>query len=123
MLPDGREAACKLQYPDMASAVEADLRQLKLIFAIYERYDKAVKTGQIHAEIAARLREELARFSMGLVVNDARTEEEFALAGSMVEACRRYMGIRLHHLATIPHEDAVWQSVRKRKAFILEAPD
>jgi len=56
---DGRLLACKLQYPDMQSAVEADLKQLSLIFAIYERYDKAIVTGEIHAEIAARLREEL----------------------------------------------------------------
>jgi predicted unusual protein kinase regulating ubiquinone biosynthesis (AarF/ABC1/UbiB family) len=56
---DGRRLACKLQYPDMRSAVEADLRQLRLVFAIYERYDRAIETGQIHAEIAARLREEL----------------------------------------------------------------
>ncbi len=51
--------ACKLQYPDMASAVEADLRQLKLIFAIHRRYDDAIDTSDIHAEIAERLREEL----------------------------------------------------------------
>jgi predicted unusual protein kinase regulating ubiquinone biosynthesis (AarF/ABC1/UbiB family) len=56
---DGRRLACKLQYPDMQSTVEADLRQLKLIFAIYERYDRAISTRDIHAEISARLREEL----------------------------------------------------------------
>ncbi|PWC45731.1 AarF/UbiB family protein [Azospirillum sp. TSO22-1] len=56
---DGRVLACKLQYPDMASAVEADLRQLQLIFAIFERSDSAISTRQIHAEIGARLREEL----------------------------------------------------------------
>ena len=56
---DGAALACKLQYPDMASVVAADIRQLKLIFAIYARYDRAIDTGQIHAEIAARLREEL----------------------------------------------------------------
>ncbi len=56
---DGRRLACKLQYPDMQSAVEADLRQLKLIFSIYERYDRAISTTEIHAEIAERLREEL----------------------------------------------------------------
>jgi predicted unusual protein kinase regulating ubiquinone biosynthesis (AarF/ABC1/UbiB family) len=56
---DRRLLACKLQYPDMQSAVEADLRQLRLIFSIYERYDRAIATDQIHAEIAARLREEL----------------------------------------------------------------
>ena len=56
---DGTPLACKLQYPDMASAVEADLRQLKLAMGLYERYDRAVSTAEIHAEIADRLREEL----------------------------------------------------------------
>jgi predicted unusual protein kinase regulating ubiquinone biosynthesis (AarF/ABC1/UbiB family) len=56
---DGMPLACKLQYPDMASAVEADLSQLKLAMGIYERYDRAVTTAEIHAEIAERLREEL----------------------------------------------------------------
>jgi predicted unusual protein kinase regulating ubiquinone biosynthesis (AarF/ABC1/UbiB family) len=56
---DGTALACKLQYPDMGSAVEADLRQLRLAMGIYERYDRTVTTGDIHAEIAARLREEL----------------------------------------------------------------
>jgi predicted unusual protein kinase regulating ubiquinone biosynthesis (AarF/ABC1/UbiB family) len=56
---DGSLLACKLQYPEMGSAVEADLRQLRLAMGLYERYDRAVSTTEIHAEIAARLREEL----------------------------------------------------------------
>lgn len=56
---DGRKLACKLQYPDMASAVEADLQQLKLIFAIYRRYDSAINPSELHAELSERLREEL----------------------------------------------------------------
>jgi predicted unusual protein kinase regulating ubiquinone biosynthesis (AarF/ABC1/UbiB family) len=56
---DGRRLACKLQYPDMDSAVEADLHQLSLIFALFERADPAISTRQVQAEIAARLREEL----------------------------------------------------------------
>ena len=56
---DGTRLACKLQYPDMSSAVEADLRQLRLAMGLYERYDRAVATADIHTEIAARLREEL----------------------------------------------------------------
>ena len=56
---DGAPVACKLQYPDMSSAVEADLSQLRLAFSIYERYDRAISTDQIHAELSARLREEL----------------------------------------------------------------
>ena len=33
VLPSGERVACKLQYPDMGSAVEADLNQLKLVMA------------------------------------------------------------------------------------------
>jgi predicted unusual protein kinase regulating ubiquinone biosynthesis (AarF/ABC1/UbiB family) len=56
---DGRVLAAKLQYPDMQSAVEADLNQLKIVFSIHARMDPAVETGEILKEIAARLREEL----------------------------------------------------------------
>lgn len=56
---DGRQIVCKLQYPDMASAVAADLRQLSILMAIFERYDRAVSTKKVQEEIAERLHEEL----------------------------------------------------------------
>ena len=56
---DGRSLAVKLQYPDMQSAVEADLNQLKLVFALHARMDRAIDTAGILQEISARLREEL----------------------------------------------------------------
>src|SRR5262249_42395203 len=46
-------------YPDMQSAVEADLRQLQLIFAIHRRMDPVIDTTEIAKEIGARIREEL----------------------------------------------------------------
>src|SRR5271156_1070379 len=55
----GKHLACKLQYPDMESAVEADLKQLKLLMGLYERYDRAISTEEVHKEISERLREEL----------------------------------------------------------------
>jgi predicted unusual protein kinase regulating ubiquinone biosynthesis (AarF/ABC1/UbiB family) len=58
-LPDGREVACKLQYPDMPSTVEADLKQLKLAMAVYHRMDGAIQHEDIYAELSERLREEL----------------------------------------------------------------
>jgi predicted unusual protein kinase regulating ubiquinone biosynthesis (AarF/ABC1/UbiB family) len=56
---DGASLACKLQYPDMKSAVEADLSQLEWLFAIRRRMDSAIDTSEIAKEIGARLREEL----------------------------------------------------------------
>ena len=56
---DGRLLACKLQYPGIESAVEADLSQLRLIFNIYRRYDRSINPQRIYEELAERLREEL----------------------------------------------------------------
>ena len=56
---DGEDVACKLQYPEMDSVVRSDLRQLKLIFSIYKRYDKAINPERIYDELAQRLWEEL----------------------------------------------------------------
>lgn len=58
-LPDGTQLACKLQYPDMPSTVEADLRQLKVAMAIYHRMDNAIQHDEIYKELTERLREEL----------------------------------------------------------------
>ena len=56
---DGALLACKLQYPDMQSAVEADLQQLQWLLAIRRRLDTAIDTSEIGKEIGARVREEL----------------------------------------------------------------
>jgi predicted unusual protein kinase regulating ubiquinone biosynthesis (AarF/ABC1/UbiB family) len=56
---DGMEVAAKLQYPDMQSAVEADLRQLGVLLSIYRRMSPEIDTREIAQEIGARLREEL----------------------------------------------------------------
>jgi predicted unusual protein kinase regulating ubiquinone biosynthesis (AarF/ABC1/UbiB family) len=56
---DGQLLACKLQYPDMQSAVEADLSQLEILFSIQRRMDPVIDTREIAKEIGARVREEL----------------------------------------------------------------
>lgn len=56
---DGMEVAAKLQYPDMQSAVEADLKQLGMIMSIFRRMSPEIDTREIQEEIGARLREEL----------------------------------------------------------------
>jgi predicted unusual protein kinase regulating ubiquinone biosynthesis (AarF/ABC1/UbiB family) len=56
---DGEALACKLQYPDMQSAVEADLVQLQVLLAIRRRLDTAIDTSEVAKEIGERVREEL----------------------------------------------------------------
>jgi predicted unusual protein kinase regulating ubiquinone biosynthesis (AarF/ABC1/UbiB family) len=56
---EGRTLAVKLQYPDMQSAVEADLGQLGLILMIQRRFSPEIDTTEIAKELTERLREEL----------------------------------------------------------------
>jgi len=56
---DGRALACKLQYPDMGAAVDADVRQLKTALSLQRGIDPTIDTREIGEEIAARLAEEL----------------------------------------------------------------
>ncbi|MEM8617850.1 MAG: AarF/UbiB family protein, partial [Pseudomonadota bacterium] len=58
-LPTGSEVACKLQYPDMASAVESDVSQLKTLLGLFKRLDGSIEPSAAVDEIADRLREEL----------------------------------------------------------------
>jgi len=76
----GRTLACKLQYPDMMAAVEADLQQLKILLAVFERIDRAVDTRLVQTELAERLYEEL----------DYRREA-------------KHMKLFAHMLADVPH--------------------
>jgi len=56
---NGQELACKLQYPDMAAIVGADLEQLKLFFSLYQKWNPGLDHSNIFQEIKDHLLEEL----------------------------------------------------------------
>lgn len=72
--PDGRDLAVKLQYPDMASAVAADLQQLDLVFGLIRRVSGAIDPSEMKVEIAERLQEEL---DYGLEARHAKLYRDF----------------------------------------------
>jgi predicted unusual protein kinase regulating ubiquinone biosynthesis (AarF/ABC1/UbiB family) len=56
---DGRRLAVKLQYPDMQSAVESDLGQLRVLLSIGRQLFGGIDTREVALEISERIREEL----------------------------------------------------------------
>lgn len=58
-LQDGRLVACKLQYPDMSSAVESDVSQLKSLLGLFRTFEKSLDPSEAVEEVTDRLREEL----------------------------------------------------------------
>ncbi|GBQ24193.1 ABC transporter ATP-binding protein [Acetobacter estunensis NRIC 0472] len=59
VLQNGETVACKLQYPDMATTVEADLKQFRMAMGVYHKLDNAIRQDDVVAELTERLREEL----------------------------------------------------------------
>jgi predicted unusual protein kinase regulating ubiquinone biosynthesis (AarF/ABC1/UbiB family) len=59
ILKNGSTVAVKLQYPNMMGVTETDLEQLKFLFYLYEKLNKAINTDDIFEELASRLYEEL----------------------------------------------------------------
>ncbi len=116
---DGRALACKLQYPDMASVVEADLRQLKLIFSVYRRYNPAIDPREIHAELSVRLHEELdyqreAR-NMDLFYEIHRDEAGVHVPKTLPDLCTGRL-LAMSWLDGIPLLDFVDKPIKVRNA-------
>ena len=56
---DGRALAVKLQYPEMQSAVESDLGQLRTLLSLARRVERSLDATAVLDEVGDRLREEL----------------------------------------------------------------
>jgi predicted unusual protein kinase regulating ubiquinone biosynthesis (AarF/ABC1/UbiB family) len=56
---DGQALAVKLQYPEMQSAVESDLGQLRALLSLGRQMFGAIDTREVAEEIGERIREEL----------------------------------------------------------------
>jgi predicted unusual protein kinase regulating ubiquinone biosynthesis (AarF/ABC1/UbiB family) len=118
--PKGAALACKLQYPDMASAVEADLKQLRLLMSLYERYDRAISTDDIHKEIADRLREELdyAREAAHMALFRAMLKDEKEIhVPDFVPALSTKRLLTMSWLEGAPFADSVTGTAAKRNAI------
>jgi len=116
----GKSLACKLQYPDMESAVEADLQQLKLLMSLYERYDRAIATEAIHKEISERLHEELdytrEAAHMRLFQIMLKAEKHVHVPDSVPELSTRRL-LTMSWLEGVPFIDAVKGNLASRNAI------
>ncbi|MCC7071240.1 MAG: P-loop NTPase [Deltaproteobacteria bacterium] len=77
-------------------------------------------------EVGAQVQEQMARFRPRLVLNQARADDgvdDVHIANDMASACRRFLGVNLEVLGTIPEDDAVRRAVRMRQPLRTAAPD
>jgi predicted unusual protein kinase regulating ubiquinone biosynthesis (AarF/ABC1/UbiB family) len=112
---DGRDLACKLQYPGIESAVDADMRQLKVMLGLFAQYDKAISTEDVFQELKERMAEEL----------DYRLEaRRIHLFGELLEGSPgTHVPAVLLDLCTDRLLTMTWQEGQGLDAFLADHPD
>ena len=73
-------------------------------------------------ECAEELRREMGRFQPRFVVNEVRDPSDVGIGHHLVAACSRHLGLQASYAGFVHHDDAVWQAVRRRRLFMLDAP-
>lgn len=73
-LADGRAVAVKVQYPGIATAVRADMKNLRLVMRMAKRFWPGIESGPLTDEIRTRIEEELD------YRREARTQHEVSAA-------------------------------------------
>lgn len=74
-------------------------------------------------EAGDRLRAELKRFRLNLIINDVRTNAEAELGGGLVSAYQRYFGLQMVNLGIVENDSVVPASVRQRKPLLILQKD
>jgi flagellar biosynthesis protein FlhG len=69
-----------------------------------------------------RLGSKISDFHVQLLLNQVRSSQDIELGQSMRSVCRKYFGIEANYLGHIDYDNAVWQSLRKRRPLLIEYP-
>lgn len=72
--------------------------------------------------IGAKLATVIGSYQVQLLLNQVRTRQDIELGNSVQSVCRKYFGIQANYLGYVDHDNAVWQSLRKRRPLIVEFP-
>jgi flagellar biosynthesis protein FlhG len=70
-------------------------------------------------EAGSQLREQMAAFRPGLVVNQVRTPADTELGLGVAAAWRRHFGIEMDVLGAVDFDDEVWRAARERRPLLL----
>lgn len=111
--------------------VESNLGIAKLIEAAMDnRNELGIKSPsdliqyitKIDPVAGARLVAKISDLHIELVLNQVRSRNDIELGISIKSVCRKYFGIDAYFAGYIEFDNAVWQSLRKRRPLLLEHP-
>ena len=74
------------------------------------------------AQAVEILKKEMSTFSPRFILNQVRDNADIPIGHQLVAACARHLGVRASYAGFLHYDDSVWQSVRRRKLFMIDSP-
>jgi flagellar biosynthesis protein FlhG len=85
--------------------------------------DLLKEVGRLSPDEGLILQSKMQDFNISLIVNQVRVKAEAEIGRSIQMVCERYFGMKVNYLGYLPYDNAVWQSIRRRVPFLIEAPN
>lgn len=77
---------------------------------------------KISAEVDKIICDEMENFSVHLILNQARNNQEIMLGNSVKSICLKYFGIKARYTGYVEYDDLVSRSVNRRQPYMLTYP-
>lgn len=108
---------------------ELGIRHL-IEFAMDARNERGIRSpadllrhvNEVDPTAGLRLADRISGFQVHILLNQVRSPRDIELGHSMKSVCKKYFGIESNYIGHLDHDNAVWQSLRKRSPLIIEHP-
>lgn len=81
------------------------------------------EVNKVNPEAGMHLKQEIEKFRLKLIVNQARTQTDVDIGFSVKSVCKKYFGIEMDYVGYLDYDSAVWQAVRRKRPILLEFPN
>lgn len=78
---------------------------------------------RISPEEGTQIQNSMSEFDISLIVNQVRVKSEAEIGKSVQMVCSRYFGMKVDYVGHLPYDNSVWQSIRRRVPFLVDAPN
>jgi flagellar biosynthesis protein FlhG len=71
---------------------------------------------------AHRFLKDMEQFNLGIILNQVRSGRDIDVGRGVSSISKNYFGIPVRYLGHIAYDNAVWQSLRKKKPLLIDHP-
>jgi flagellar biosynthesis protein FlhG len=100
----------------------AEIMTQKEKYQIKQPADLILALNKLHPEKAYQLQSELNKLKYHIILNQTRSHKDIEIGASLKTVSNKFFGLPTEFVGHLEYDNAVWQSLRKRKPLLVEYP-